>query len=94
MILNKNAINFRNTTEEQFFIANISSGNSVDASWELQHTKDNIILSETCDFKTEKINLWGWKHVISPELFIKINLKPGENMQWNRTYHVREQENI
>ena len=38
-------------------------------------------------FKTSKVNLWGWKHVISPELFHSIHLKPTQIEEWTRTYH-------
>ncbi len=41
---------------------------------------------------TNKVNLWGNKHVISPELFINLNIMPGESFKWNRTYSVRNLE--
>jgi len=34
------------------------------------------------------VNLWGSKHVISPELFINIFIKPGQSADWTRTYSV------
>jgi len=44
----------------------------VAAFWELINTKNKIGISETGSFNTTRVNLWGWKHVISPELFYDI----------------------
>ena len=52
------------------------------------HHATGIGLRETGSFPTSAINLWGWCHVISPELFIEINLEPGNAMEWSRQYHV------
>lgn len=81
-------ISFNGTPGEQFFFSNISGNETVVASWELINIKRKIGISETGSFKTNKVNLWGWTHVISPELFFHINIKPGEEIEWSRTYHV------
>jgi len=81
-------ITFNNTPEEQFFFSDLSGGENVDAIWELVNTKSKIGIRETGSFKTNKVNLWGWKHVVSPELFFDIDLKPGEKTEWSRTYHL------
>lgn len=73
---------------EQFFFSNLSGGKSVPASWELRHLKTKIGIREKTSFQTSKINLWGWKHVISPELFFEINIEPNEMKEWTRTYEV------
>jgi len=83
-------ISFNGTPGEQFFFSNLSGNQNVDASWELLNTKNKIGISETGSFKTTKVNLWGWKHVISPELFFDINVKPGEEIEWSRTYNIFE----
>lgn len=90
VIVEKEQITFNNTPEEQFFYGNLSGSKMVKANWELINTKSKIGISETGDFKTSKINLWGWKHVISPELFFDINLKPNQEIQWSRTYDIYE----
>jgi len=77
---------FNNTVKDQFFFSNLTGNEMVAASWELLNLKRKIKISETGDFKTNKINLWGWEHVISPELFKTISIKPGESDEWNRTY--------
>lgn len=83
-------ITFNNTPDEQFFFSNISGDESVDAIWELINTKSKIGISETGSFKTNKVNLWGWKHVVSPELFFDVNVKPGQTIEWTRMYNLFE----
>jgi hypothetical protein len=81
-------ITFNGTPDQQFFFSNISGGENVNATWEIINTKNKIGISETGSFKTAKVNLWGWKHVISPELFFDISVEPGKEIEWSRTYHV------
>ena len=83
-------ITFNATPKEQFFFSNLTGGEKVDASWELINTKNKIGIRETGSFKTTGVNLWGWKHVISPELCFDICVKPGEEIEWSRTYDVFE----
>lgn len=90
VVLGQHEITFKNTPDEQFFFSNLSGDENVDAHWELINTKSKIGISETGSFTTNKVNLWGWKHVISPELFYEIQLKPGEETEWSRTYNIFE----
>ncbi len=79
-------ISFNGTPEEQFFFSNLSGNKKVDASWELINNKCRIGIRETGSFKTNKVNLWGSTHVISPELFFDIHVEPGKEIEWSRTY--------
>jgi len=81
---------FSGSPSEQFFFSNLTGGKSISAKWELRNLKSKIGISETGSFKTSKINLWGWKHVISPELFFHIDIKPGQSAEWSRTYEMFE----
>ena len=81
-------IQFNGTPQEQFFFSNLSGGEQVQAEWELINTESKIGIRETTDFRTDRVNLWGWKHVISPELFYKIDLNPGESVEWERKYSI------
>jgi hypothetical protein len=83
-------ITFNGTPAEQFFFSNLTGNQNVDAYWELLNTKNKIGISETGSFKTSKVNLWGWKHVISPELFFDIRVEPGQELEWSRTYKIFE----
>ncbi len=88
VVLGPNEIGFKGRPNEQFFFTNLSGGEQVNAAWELLHHKHKIGISETANFKTNKVNLWGWKHVISPELFFHIFIRPGESTEWSRTFKV------
>lgn len=88
VILKSNEISFDGTPNEQFFFSHLAGDKSVAAAWELIHLQSKIGVSETANFKTNKINLWGWKHVISPELFFDIHIHPGQSSQWSRSYKI------
>ena len=81
-------IKFKDTPKEPFFFSNLSGGNQVHAEWKLTDLKTNIGIRETGNFQTNKMNVWGWGHVISPELFFKINIKAGKSLEWTRTFEV------
>lgn len=81
---------FRGTPEQQFFFSNLSGGKPVKASWRWEDDQSGLGISETGDFETQAINLWGWKQVICPELFIRLELAPGESQRWIRSYEVFE----
>lgn len=88
VVFGSNDIGFKGSPNEQFFFSNLTGGEEVEASWELLHHTHKIGISETTSFKTIKVNLWGWKHVISPELFFHICIRPGESTEWSRIYKV------
>jgi hypothetical protein len=81
-------LKFKSASKEQFFFSNLSGNEEVTAQWELVNLKSKISISETGNFKTNKVNIWGWKHVISPELFITVSVKPGQSKNWTRTYNI------
>lgn len=90
MVIESNFISFKSTPIQQFFFSNLSGGNFVNAGWELQNKTKRIRISETVNFETNKINLWGWQHVISPEVFFKIKIKPGESVEWMRIFEINQ----
>lgn len=81
-------IKFNGSTREQFFFSNLTGNKSERAKWDLINLKSNIGISESASFPTNKINVWGWEHVISPELFYNLQVKPGQSAEWYRTYRV------
>ncbi len=88
--IEQNEVKFNGSPKEQFFFSNLSGNDFVDAGWELINTKSNMGISETGSFQTNKVNLWGWRHVISPELFFNIFIKPGQAVQWSRTFNFHK----
>lgn len=83
-------IRLTGTPKNEFFFSNLSGGEMVDARFDLTDLTNKIRISETGDFQTNSINLWGAGHVICPELFIDINIPAGQSMTWSRSYSVRE----
>lgn len=81
-------IKFNSTPKKTFFFSNLSGNKSIDATWKLINIPNKIIIRETGNFQTNKVNLWGSKHVISPELIINLYIKPGQTFRWDRTYSV------
>jgi len=80
-------ITFNKTPEQQFFFSNLTGGKELQAEWVLTNLKTGVGIKEIGNFKTNKINLWGWGHVISPELFFKISVGPKKSIEWLRTFN-------
>ncbi len=55
-------------------------------SWELYNSDLGVGLREIDDFEILKFAVWGSKHVISPETFVKLELEPGQTKSWMRKY--------
>ncbi len=88
--IGQHTIQFNSTPKKQFFFSNLTGSKNVNAAWELVHHKSKIGIQEIGNFQTNKVNLWGWKHVISPELFFKIVVESGQSTEWSRTYNIFE----
>lgn len=86
----KNEIGFSGTPKEPFFFSDLTASKMVNPSWDLVNSKKKLRIQEIADFESDKINLWGWKHVVSPEIFFKINLKPNDSVSWTRSYNIHE----
>lgn len=82
----KNQLHFLGDVNKTFFFSYLNGADKVSANWKLEHTKLRVGVKETGDFFTSKINLWGLRHVISPELFFDMLLKPSESVRWSREY--------
>jgi hypothetical protein len=84
----KTDLKFKAGPSVPFFFSNLSGDELVTAHWELVNLKSKIGITETGSFKTNKVNIWGAPHVICPELFFKIDLKPGASKAWSRCYAI------
>ena len=79
-------LGFLGTPKEPFFFSNLSGNRPVNAAWTLKQTKSGIGIREIGDFLTSAVNLWGSGHVISPELFMKVQVQPEQSISWTRKY--------
>ena len=84
------AVHFKGQPTQPFFFSNLSGSEQVNAHWELENHKCKLGISETGSFQTTKVNLWGWGHVVSPELFADLRIPPGQTERWSRTYRIYE----
>lgn len=90
VIIDTNKISFCSVPSVPFFFSNLSGRAHVKSAWELIHLKSKIGIRENSNFIANKINLWGWQHVVSPEVFFDINITRGESAEWTRSYEVFE----
>ena len=72
----------------QFFFKNVETTNEAVGSWTLIHEGEKVGISEMTDSNVQRINIWGSAHVISPEIFIVVNVSPGQSCSWNRKYSL------
>jgi len=86
VMLGTNSVNFTATPERDFFYSPLTQFLTKNGEWEVFHACMGVGIQEKTDFIPEMMNVWGGKHVISPELFVKIDLEPGQNMKWQRSY--------
>ncbi|MBN2414001.1 hypothetical protein JXQ31_20165 [candidate division KSB1 bacterium] len=84
----KKEITWKGVPDSPFFFSHVNSGQLSRASWFLEHEQYKVGISESCEFPVQKINIWGTTHVVSPEIFYYIALKPGEKTLWERKYCV------
>ncbi|MCX7708366.1 MAG: hypothetical protein N2484_00790 [Clostridia bacterium] len=54
--------------------------------WELVHKPSGAGVRDVSGFPVSKCAVWGYTHVVSPELFIRIQLEPGKTLEWSRAY--------
>lgn len=85
---NEQEITFSIAPSTPFFFSEICNEHALTKSWKLENNEHKIGLLETTSFLASKVNLWGCTHVISPELFVKIDVAPGETQSWWRKYEV------
>ena len=86
VVLGTNSLSFNFTPERDFFYSPLTKFHSECGEWEITHDLIGVGMKENTDFIPELMNLWGSKHVISPELFIEIDLEPGQKLKWRRHY--------
>lgn len=88
VVIGQKDVQFNRSPTEPFFFSQLSGSKEVAAAWELIHLDHKIGISESGNFQTNKVNLWGSEHVISPELFFNIHIPPSQSIQWSRHYKV------
>lgn len=76
----------RETPERPFYCRLTGLAQTDDPQWELVHLPSGLAMREYDDFCPSRIAVWGTEHVVSAEVFVDIDLQPGETQIWTRRY--------
>lgn len=79
-------IRLKETPVEQFYCRPSGVRVSSHYQWELTYLPTQVGMREMTDFVPLVTALWGDTHVISAEVFIVLNLPPGDSKTWTRSY--------
>lgn len=60
------------------------------ARWKLTHAPTGLSLTVCTDFAWDQFALYGSAHCICPEVFIAVNIEPGEYHTWTRRYEFNQ----
>lgn len=84
-----NEFRWKAVPKSDFFFSNLGKPTEVkDYYWKLYNSQSKVFISEWVDVEPSHLNLWGKGYVVSPEIFVPIYLKSGEEMKWMRRYRI------
>jgi hypothetical protein len=88
--VNNADFSLRETPKTPFYTRTVGFTNTDLPQWELTYLPTGLGMREYNDFSPWRVAIWGVTHVISVEVFIAIDLQPGQAMQWSRRYEFLE----
>ena len=95
-----NQVDITQGTKNQYYAGGITNGTDTTpkdsrkriepkTSWKFFKREQGISLKETLWAEASDGAIWGWSHVLSPELFFPVNLETGQSLSWKRSYTLR-----
>ncbi len=87
--LSDNEIRWTSNPKRAFYCRLKGFHQTDEAQWTLIHEPTGVQIQEYNDFTPSRVAVWGVEHVVSAEVFIDIDLKPGQSLSWYRRYHFR-----
>lgn len=81
-----NEISWNKQPENDFHIILGSFKQVENHTWELLHKPSGVGIREISTFPIQEVAVWGKGHVISPEVFIAVDIAPGQTQSWERVY--------
>lgn len=87
MVLDGCSVRWSKVATRDFFFSRRAA--PVPHHWTLTHRPTGVRVTETGDFAVSHCNLWGRGHVVSPELYRRIEAAPGAVLTWTRTWTFR-----
>lgn len=91
--ISENTIEINQQVKEEFYCTLNNFSKDKGQYFELIHKPSKVSIRETVDFKIERMAIWGTPHVISPEMFISINIEPEMKQTWKRVYTFNNDNN-
>ena len=86
LVVEGNDLSLNTVPERPFFRLLGGYAQTEQPQWELVHTPSGVGMREYDDFRPVRVAVWGTTHVISTEVFVEIDLQPGETQTWSRRY--------
>jgi len=86
MAVKNNVINFTKMPKNDFYCRPQGFNQVSEHYWEVINTNEKAGVREYSNFPINIVAVWGTSHVVSPEVFINIDLSPGNKMEWSRKY--------
>jgi hypothetical protein len=72
-----------------FYFGGLQPGTGERVGWRLEHTERRLAIEESVGFAVQRFALWGAGHVVSPELFKRIEIPAGGTGRWSRSYQIQ-----
>jgi hypothetical protein len=91
LVVNGNELTLSAVPERPFYQRLLGFSVTSQPQWELIHTPSGVGVREVDDFVPARVAVWGTSHVISTEIFVAIDLLPGETQTWSRRYEFFSQ---
>jgi hypothetical protein len=82
----EDTINLTDYPQRFFYARQTNFADKQNVKWSLVHQPSGHGVRVSEYFSLYKFALWGMRHVISPEMFVWIDLRPGDTQTWQRKY--------
>lgn len=84
--LDGHEVRWNGVPEKPFYCRTTAELSREPGWWEVLHTPSGVGMREQDSFPWSSFAIWGTDHVVSGEAFIRIDLAPGESLQWQREW--------
>ncbi len=86
LVVKDNEVTLRSKPRKAFYGRTAGLAASEQAQWQISHLPSRVLLREYTDFTPWRVVIWGTAHVISAEVFVDLQVAPGEKRSWTRRF--------
>lgn len=86
MSLSQGSLTWKEVPSSVYFFRSVLESKDKGYWWKMTHQPTGVGMKEYGDFNPHMFAVWGKSHVVSPEVFVKIQVAPGETQSWKRQY--------